>query len=178
MPFGKHLQGKETPMKRKASIVLLGILMHSAALAFEVNGVRSGMASNEVVTKLRQQGFVVTPLHQENSHIILVAERYGDMDFLDFCDGKLTRYSDRIAGNIRTYIRLVEQLTRQRGAGQYKAKVEVPDSEFLQLHSLEFSWVEGPDTIRVYYLADFDRKESITMTHFVTEAKCLKEKRE
>ena len=31
-------------MKRKASIVLLCVLMHSAALAFEMNGVRSGMA--------------------------------------------------------------------------------------------------------------------------------------
>ena len=122
--------------------------------------------------KLRKsQGFEVIP-QEMFGNAALLAKRGKDSDLLQFCNGKLMVYSDNLSGDIHTYLRLVGQMTSQRGAGQYE--VQLNEGRHGPLNALMFKWVEEPDTITVVYAAPSAQvKETVSMLYSVTK-KCPK----
>jgi hypothetical protein len=126
---------------------LLLALTASPALAWEVDGFRSGMPEAEAVAKLEQRGSVHGYDFGVQSRGYFIVKEPGPS--LTLCAGRLVSIKTEVAGGWHTFIRLVDREERTRGQGGHAIRSE--ETSVGPVSRSMFFWWKGQEKITVEY---------------------------
>lgn len=117
------------------SIAFVMLPVSQSAIAFEVDGYRSGMTELEAL-KVHPQAFN-RAFSGEKGSILYAA--HTPFRMLAFCDGKLTYYQRDFANDWHSFMRGVEQASHAHGPGQYSTSVQ-DIKDYGENSRLTFGW--------------------------------------
>ena len=122
------------------------------AVAFEVNGFRSGMGVDSALRLLRERWDQVSEIGSNpdgTRSFLATARDRSTSEAIIFCRGQLNSYQYDVAGGFRAFVRLVqmEQATAGPGAGQALAR----ETSVGEWSSLNFRWSQGAEHKEISY---------------------------
>lgn len=154
-----------------AVALLLGYV--GISIAFEVDGFKSGMVTQEAHRLLETHSYGKLEIKEDR----IIAWDYGEKDYnrfinLGFCEGKLVQIEKHVKARFDYFTRLVDEKTRELGKPMNAWSRPAKIASNVESNSIVFLWKDGSTFVIVEY-TEFASNNQLAIT-YETDNKCWK----